>query len=66
MQQTDKINYRSTLTHRGYRVGKDADEDHRLDKNQLANVENMINEYVAMKAREKEAENKEFMVGSAA
>ena len=32
MQQTDKINYRSSLTYRGFQVGKDAAEDHRLDK----------------------------------
>ena len=34
MQQSDKINYKSALTHRGNRVGNQAvknTEDHRLD-----------------------------------
>ena len=59
MQQIDQISYKSALT---YRANKAADPNDRdlTDPAQLKIVQNMVNEYNAMKQREKDEEDREF------
>ena len=62
MQQSDKINYSTCLIHR-------ADEtvpgdEHILDQSKVKEVAKMVAEYEALKAREREQEDREFSTGA--
>ena len=59
MQQIDKISYKSALIYRASKT-KDKNDEHQLDPAQVKVVKNMVNEYNAMKQKEKEEEDREF------
>jgi len=63
MQQTEKINYQTVLTYRANKA-LSANDDHKLDAKKKAQVEQLVRDYRAMKARDKELEDREFSIGA--
>ena len=61
MQQSDKITYQNALISRA--SPSDPASEHKLDKKIVSQIESQIDSYVAMKAKEKEQETREFQDG---